>query len=232
MRSDSRRAKFWTVELVRILAADDFEEGDAAGEGVGHGFVDVEGEGLFVEAVAGDGVVVRGGSVGAAVGGFAVGGFVGDDGLALGGVGGVDVEEVEEVVGADVAEAAGVEDGEDAVFADGFVEGGDEVVFGDGAFAEELFHELVFAFGYQFDEGFVGGFGFGFEGGGDGADGAAAVAAGLVEVGLHGDEVDDAVEALLVDDGELEGDDLAAPALLHLVDEGRGSRWLWRGPSG
>ena len=49
------------------LAADDFEEGDATGEGVGHGLVDEEGEGFFVEDAAGDGVVV-GGAVAAAVG--------------------------------------------------------------------------------------------------------------------------------------------------------------------
>ena len=89
------------------------------------------------------------------------------DGFALDGRGGVDLEEVEEVVGADVAEAAGVEDGEDAVFADGFVESGDEVLFGDGSFAEELFHELVFAFGDELDQGFVRGLGFGLEAGGD-----------------------------------------------------------------
>src|SRR5947209_16748099 len=101
---------------------------------------------------------------------------MGDEGFALGGIGGVDLEEVEEVVGAYVAKAAGVEDGEDAVFADGLVEGGDEMVFGDGALSEELFHELILAFGDQFDEGFVGGFCFGFEGGGDGAGSAVSVA--------------------------------------------------------
>ena len=76
-------------------------------------------------------------------------------------------------------EAAGVEDGEDAVFADGFVEGGDEVLLGDGALAEELLHELVFAFGHEFDEGLVRGLGVGFDGVGDLADLAAAVAVGL-----------------------------------------------------
>jgi len=53
-----------------------------------------------------------------------------------------------EVVGGDVAEGAGVEDGEDAVFADGVVDGLDEVLFRDGAEGEELFEEIVFAFGY------------------------------------------------------------------------------------
>ena len=53
---------------------------------------------------------------------------VGGDGRALAGGGDVELEEVEEVVGGDVGEGAGVEDGEDAVFADGVVDGLDEVV--------------------------------------------------------------------------------------------------------
>ena len=39
-------------------AADDLEEGDAAGEGVGHGLEDVEGEGLAVVDAAHDGLVL------------------------------------------------------------------------------------------------------------------------------------------------------------------------------
>jgi len=66
-----------------------------------------------------------------------------------------------------VGQAAGKEHGEDAVIADGLVERGDEVVFSDCAFLEILFHELVFAFGYQFDESLVAGFGFSNERGGN-----------------------------------------------------------------
>ena len=55
--------KFCTVRVVSDVAADDFEEGDAAGEGVGHGFVDVEGEGLFVVDAAHDDFVLIGGSM-------------------------------------------------------------------------------------------------------------------------------------------------------------------------
>ncbi len=54
-----------------------------------------------------------------------------------------------------VGQAAGEQHGEDAVFANGFVERGDEVLLGDGALLEVLFHELVFAFGDQLDERFV-----------------------------------------------------------------------------
>ncbi len=67
------------------------------------------------------------------------------------------------MVGGDVAEGAGVEDGEDAVFADGVVDGLDEVLFREGALGEELFHELVFFSGDELDESFVRGLGFGFE---------------------------------------------------------------------
>ena len=85
--------------------------------------------------------------------GFAVGGChgvqggAGGDGCALDGRGGVDLEEVEEMIGGNVGQAARIEHGEDAVFANGFMESADEVLFGDGAFAEVLFHEIVFAFG-------------------------------------------------------------------------------------
>ena len=120
-----------------------------------------------------------------------------------------------------VGEAAREQHREDAVFADGFVERGDEVVFGDGALLEELFHQLVFAFGDELDESFVAGLGVGSERGGNfSGDFAAAVAAGRVGVGLHGDEIDDAVKALRVGDGQLDGNTVAAPALLQVVNEG------------
>ena len=45
-------------------AADDFEEGDAAGEGVGHGLEGVEGEGLAVVDAAHDDLVLPGLGVG------------------------------------------------------------------------------------------------------------------------------------------------------------------------
>ena len=45
------------------------------------------------------------------------------------------------------------------------------------------------------------------------ADLAAAVAAGRIEKGLHGDEVDDAFKTFAVHDGQLDGDALAAEAL-------------------
>ena len=138
------------------------------------------------------------------------------DGRALGSRGRVDLEEVEEMIEGHVGEAAGKEHGEDAVFADGFMKRGDEVVFGDGAFLEVLLHQLVFAFGDELDESFVAGLGVGSERRGNfRGDFAAAIAAGRVGVGLHGDEIDYAVKALGVGDGQLDGNTVAAPALVR-----------------
>ena len=101
------------------------------------------------------------------------------------------------------------------------MERGDEVVFGDGAFFEVFFHQLVFAFGDELDESFVAGLGIGGERGGNfSGDFAAAIAAGRVGVGLHGDEIDDAVKTLCVRDGQLDGNTAAAPAILQIVNEG------------
>ena len=60
------------------------------------------------------------------------------------------------MVGGDIGFAGAEEDGEDAVFADGLVERGDEVLLGDGALLKVLFHQLVFAFGDELDQGLVG----------------------------------------------------------------------------
>ena len=76
-------------------------------------------------------------------------------------------------------------------------------------FSKILFHQLVFAFGDELDEGFVAGLGVGGERGGNfGGDFAAAIAAGRVGVGLHGDEIDDAVKALRVEMGNWTGTQL------------------------
>src|SRR6185437_7131902 len=138
---------------------------------------------------------------------------------ALYGRGRVGVDEVEEVVGGDVGAAARKEDGENAVFADSFVQRGDEVAFGDGALLEKFFHQLVLAFSDELDKGLMGGLGLGGEVGGHFAAVAVAVAVRRVKVGSHGHEIDDSVEALGVGDGELDGGAGAAPALVKIVDK-------------
>ena len=137
---------------------------------------------------------------------------VGGDGRALVWGGDVDLNEIEQVIEGHVSQAAGEQDWEDAVFADGLVERGDKVFLGDGALLEVLFHQFVFAFGNQLDEGLVPGLGIGCqEAGNSGRNFAMAIAAGRVAISLHGDQVDYAVEALRVDDGELDRDDFSRP---------------------
>ena len=198
-------------------AADDLEEADAAGEGVGHGLEDHQGKRLAVGDLAG-GMAASGSSVLAAASMVGVRTAMGPRST---GEGHVDLDEVEQVVEGHVGEAAGEEHGEDAVFADGFVERGDEVLFGERAGLEVLLHQLVLAFGDQLDESLVAGLGVGGQVGGDfGGDLAAAIAAGGVIVGLHGDQIDDAVEAFRAGDGQLDGNTVAAPAVDQVVDEG------------
>ncbi len=76
-------------------AADDLEEGDAAGEGVGHGFENDRAGWAGVVDFAGDGR-----SVGGCAGHFA------GQGLALSRGGRVGLDEVEEMIEGHVAEAA------------------------------------------------------------------------------------------------------------------------------
>ncbi len=103
-------------------AADDREEADAAGEGVGHGFEDEQGAGFRVgdgpESAAFSVVGIRAAIAGGYGGGR--GGFY-RDGRALGGRGRVDLDEVKKVVGGHIGSAAGEQDGEDAIFANGLV---------------------------------------------------------------------------------------------------------------
>ena len=120
-----------------------------------------------------------------------------------------------------VGEAAGEEHRKDAVFANRFMQCGDEMVFRDGALLEVLLHQFVFPFGDQLDESFVAGFGVGrVRSRNFSRDFAAAIASGRVGVGLHRDEIDHAVKAVGVGDGQLDGNTIAAPALVQIVDEG------------
>ena len=61
--------------------------------------------------------------------------------------------------------------------------------------------------------------GVGRQGRGNLADLAAAIAAGRVEERLHGHQVDHAVKSLRIDDGQLDRDAVAAPALVQVVNQ-------------
>ena len=60
--------------------------------------------------------------------------------------------EVEQAFGANVAQPRSNENGEDAVFANRFVQRGDEVLFCQGALGEELLHEFIFTFRNKLNE--------------------------------------------------------------------------------
>ena len=93
---------------------------------------------------------------------------------------------------------------------------GDDVFFVDGALLEELFHELVVAFGDQFDQALMRGLGLFFHVGGNRSDLRLAVATHLVGVGVHLHQVDHSGETLLRSYRQLNGN--------HGAPEGRGQR--------
>ena len=159
------------------------------------------------------------------VGGFAVvRSGSGAHGGALGCGGHVIHDEVEHLVGADVAQSGGEHYGENLVFANGVVQPANNMFLADGALVEELFHEHVVAFGDQFHQALVRGFGLLRHVLGNGADGGFAVATHFVGVGMHLHQVDDAGETLLRADGQLHRDDGAAEGggqrLHHAVEVG------------
>ncbi len=185
------------------LAGEDADVAEAADEGVGGGFEDQGGEGVgdfaldrfFVGGVAalGDGVFRRGG--------------VGDDG-------------VEELLGADVLVGGAAQYGAEFALGDAFDEAGADFVVAQ-FFAFEVFGEqVVVGFGGGLDHGEARFGGFVLEVGRDvafGVLGALGVGRG---VSFHLDEVDDAFEAFLGADGELDGHDVVAEFFPHLGDGG------------
>ena len=101
------------------------------------------------------------------------------------------------------------------------MQGCNEVLFGDGSLLEVLLHQLVLALGHQFDQSLVAGLGVGGEAGRNFRSNlAAAIAAGSVVVGAHGDQIDHAVETFGAGDGQLDGNTVAAPAVDQVVHEG------------
>ena len=128
--------------------------------------------------------------------------------------------EIQQMVGADVAQPGGKQHWENPVFLDGFMQRWNQVFFSDGAFIEELFHQLVFAFGNNLHQLFVGFLGRGFQIGGNGAFFAFAVAAHFVGVSLHGDQIDHAFQALFTADGNLHRDHQAAKGVDQAFQRG------------
>ena len=98
---------------------------------------------------------------------------------------------------------------------------GDQVLLGNSTLGKVHLHQLVFAFGHQFHQRLMGCFGLGGQAGRDFAgDLAAAVAPGGVMEGLHRHQIDHAMKALGVRDGQLHGHAIPAPAVAHIVNQG------------
>ncbi len=135
--------------------ADDFEKGDAPGEGIGHGLEDHQGCRSAVGYLA-EGLGIIGGLGLVCAGRYGFNRRVPDGkGGALDGRGGVNLDEIEKMVGSHVGQTTGKQYREDAVVANGFVERGDEMLLGDGARIEVHFHQLVLALGHQLDQRFM-----------------------------------------------------------------------------
>ena len=86
---------------------------------------------------------------------------------------------------------------------------GDQVFFGDCPLLEELFHQLVVAFGDQLDQFFVRFLRGRGQVGGDLCFFPLAIAAEFVGIGLHLHQVDDAAETFFLADRELQGNNRA-----------------------
>ena len=84
------------------------------------------------------------------------------------------------------------------------------MLFRNGAVIEELLHQLVLALGNDFHQLVMGRFGSRLQLGGNRTFFAFAVAAHLVGVGLHGDQIYYACQALFAANGNLHRNDLAA----------------------
>ncbi len=143
------------------------------------------------------------------------------------------------MVTAHVSQTAGKEHGEDPVFTDGLMEGNDQVFFWNGSFLEKLFHQLVFALGYQLHQCLVGGRGLFAKAYWNLGKPSAPGAVRFVHKSFHGYQVHYAAEvgilSIAFHDGQLHRNHLApkrftqrvhgafviGAGMIHLVDHDR-----------
>ena len=132
----------------------------------------------------------------------------------------INLEKIQQVVAAYVSQPARKEHRKNPVLADGLMQGDDQVLFRDGSFAEKLFHQLVFALGYQLHQSLVSGRGFFAQAHRDLGKTAASAAVRFVDEGLHGHQVHDAAEdgilSVAFDNGQLHRNHLAAKSLASM----------------
>ena len=201
-RFQRRAAEVLQGGIIFQNSGENFEVGDASGEGVGNRLEDVEGNGLGVGLVALGSVAVT------------TGDRLSLHPLVFGGGGGVVDDEVHDAIGADIAQARTEDNGKNLVLADGVVQGGNQIFFAEGSGFEEFFHQLVVAFRDQLDQALVGGLCLLAQVGGNLCFFALAIAAHFVGVGLHADEIDYTGEALFGADRQFDGDDVASEIFL------------------
>ncbi len=154
-------------------AGEDFEIGNASGEGIGNCLEDIERHRLGIGLVP-----LRRLAIARRC-------RVALHPLVLRRRGRVVDDEIHHPVGADVAQAGAEDHGEDFVFANGVVQRRNQVFFRNGSLLEKFFHQRVVAFGHQFHQLFVRGLGLVLHVGRNLDFFALAVAAHFVGVGLH-----------------------------------------------
>ena len=133
------------------------------------------------------------------------------DGIGRGSQG----EEIEQAVDADEVRRGAGGDGEQLGLGDGLGEGRLELGRGDLLLGEELLEELVVGLGDGLDELAARLVGGRREVGRDVALGGLLA---LVDVSLHAEQIDDALEVVLAADGDLDGHDLRAEGLAQALD--------------
>ena len=124
----------------------------------------------------------------------------------------VDLKKVEQVIGGNIGEAAREEHRENAIFADGLMEGGDQMLLRDRSLGKELLHQFVLAFRYQLHQRLVRRLCRRLHLCRNLPDLALAIAARRVIERLHRDQIDDTLKALAVGNRQLYGNHCAAVA--------------------
>ena len=115
-------------------------------------------------------------------------------------------------------QTAGVQNGEDPIFANSLMQRGDQVLLWNRALGEKLFHQFVFPFRDQLHQCFMRGLRVSTQVAGNLADLAPAIATRRVVKRLHGHQVDDALKSLRIHDGQLHRDQVAAVAIFHVFE--------------
>ena len=187
-------------------AGQDFEIGDASGEGVGKSFEHKNREWLGIGHFALDGFALVVWSLVAAC--FPARGR-GRENVA---------QEIQDRVGADIVQRGTEQHRENALCEDCLAQAFLQIVDGKRSLVKKFLHQGVITFGDEFDKRFVGCFRFFRQIGGDFFYFGFAVAVRRVHQSFHCDEINHSAEAFLGADGQLDGNNAAAENVLQRVE--------------